>query len=217
MMRRRSLPLLMTTLLALTAALAQEPPGPPPPQPPPGGGTEATERRGGQIGEAVRKPDDPRIPLPGDLGPGTDPRLFVESFIVSLADRTPKRVYETYLNDEFRGRFSEQQFIDSVLDLRRAAGPLQRLAVRYLREENGRYEGRDGGHADYVLVFERDPRVDIRVEFRRDGDGLWRVLDYSLQSPLLDRLAQARAEAARGTAPPSEAAEGRPPSSPPEP
>jgi hypothetical protein len=66
----------------------------------------------------------------------------------------------------------------------------------YLREDNAIYDGADGGFADYLLIFERDPQVRAHVEFRRAGDGFWKVSGYTVASAQADRLQRAE-EASR--------------------
>ena len=56
----------------------------------------------------------------------------------------------------------------------------------------------DRGQANYVLVFDRDGRVDAHVEFVRADDGLWKVTTYALDSPQLERFYQAHTAASAG-------------------
>lgn len=150
----------------------------------------------GRRSTAAVTPDDPIIPAPGELTAGTDSRRFTESFLVALFGDDLGMVYDTYMHALFTGKVSGDAFLADVEKVRGTVGPLERLAVMYLREENAAYDGADGGFADYLLVFQRDPQVKAHVEFRRAGDGLWKVSGYSVGSAQADRLQRAE-EASR--------------------
>lgn len=148
--------------------------------------------------KASRAFDDPMIPSPEELGPDTPARAFVESFLVALAGRQQGEVYDLYLDKRFQVQVSRESFVRHMDELTKVLGQLDRLAVVYFRQDNEDGPLPDRGRADYVLVFERDPRVDAHVEFERGGDRLWRVTNYSLNSPLLERLYRARSAAGAG-------------------
>jgi hypothetical protein len=59
----------------------------------------------------------------------------------------------------------------------------------------------DGGWTNNLLVFERDPGVSARVDFRRVEDGHWKIFNYAFSSQQLERALAAKAaamEAAKG-------------------
>jgi hypothetical protein len=201
--------LLATLATGLAAAQDASPPSAP--------ARGAERHKGGQIDAAFKLPDDPRIPAPADLTPATDSRLFVESFVVGLMGRTPGVVYGTYLDEAYRGQFTEDAFTRATLEARQVLGGLQRMVVLHLREEGEAPRQPAGGYAEYILVFEKDPRVEMRVDFHRDSARSWRVSDYTLRSPLLERLAQARAAAARTADPAPKDAPQTKPAAPPVP
>jgi hypothetical protein len=145
---------------------------------------------------AAVAPDDPTIPAPGELSPGTDSRRFAESFLVALFGNDLALVYDTYLHNLFTDKVSRDAFTADAMKVRETLGPLERIAVLYLREDNAIYDGADGGFADYLMVFQRDPQVKAHVEFRRGGDGLWKVTGYRVGSAQADRLQRAE-EASR--------------------
>ncbi len=166
------------------------------------GRTEAGRTAGVPV-KSVKTADDPSIPRAGQLTPDTDSRLFVESFLRALFTDDVAAVYDTYTHSQFQAEVTRATFKTEVKRMRQALGKLDRLALRYLRDEVARYDGADGGWATYVMVTERDPRVNVRVDFRRSGDGFWRVYGYALESAQMERLARARqaAEAAGGDEP----------------
>lgn len=190
--------------LALSGPVAQEPPAP--------GGDTGSQR--GALDPASKSADDADIPVPGALSPATPARAFVESFLVALAQRTPGVVHATYLSPGLRETMPIEAFLADVRDLRAAAGPLARLSVTYLRQRNAAAEGEiDGGWATYLAQFERDPRVAFRVDFERGAEGLWQVTSFTVDSPQVQRLRQARTQAAPEAAGPPTAKE--PPAPPP--
>jgi len=105
-------------------------------------------------------------------------------------------VYDTYMHTLFTDKVTRDAFVADAGKVRRTVGSLERLAVMYLREDNAIYDGADGGFADYLLIFQRDPQVRAHVEFRRAGDGLWRVSGYTVGSAQAERLERAE-EASR--------------------
>ncbi|MFQ5766416.1 MAG: hypothetical protein ACE5ID_00300 [Acidobacteriota bacterium] len=150
-------------------------------------------------------PDDPGIPTPDHLSPETDSRDFVESFIVSLDHGEVGGIYRRYFNRRFGRQYTLKTFSDFITQFRKAVGSLEKISILHLREDNRRYEGADGGFADFLLQFAHDPAVNLHVEFRRDTDRLWKVQSYFLSSKRLDRFlkAQARRPAAEKTDEPS--------------
>ncbi|MFQ5719016.1 MAG: hypothetical protein ACE5IK_05670 [Acidobacteriota bacterium] len=138
--------------------------------------------------EVVRTPADARIPAPADLDETTMPREFVESFLVALAAHDPGLVYDTYLDVTFRRQVPRESFVKRMGQLTDVVGDLQKLAVMYLRQDNGAGPTPDHGRAKYILIFDHDPKVEVKVEFLRANDGAWRITDYSLDSPALARL-----------------------------
>jgi hypothetical protein len=145
-------------------------------------------REAGVKVKGVKLVDDPSIPGADALGTDTDSRLFVESFLRGLFLTDTGTLYDAYLHNQLRDALGRSDFLAQVKQMRQALGKLDRLAVRYLRDENDRYDGADGGWANYVLVTERDPNVNVRVDYRRGGDGLWRVFNYTVQSAQLERV-----------------------------
>ena len=144
---------------------------------------------------STREPGDAAIPGPGDLTPETQPRAFVESFLVALVQEEQDLVYDAYLDASFRQQVQREAFTRVMGELTSVLGPLENLSVRYLRQDNANGPLPDRGYADYVLAFERDPNVDMHVEFERVADRHWKVTDYSLASAQLLRFQQARAAA----------------------
>jgi len=137
-------------------------------------------------------PGDPELLSPDMLGPDVDSRLFVDSFLVSLFTMDPGEVYDAYLHPEMKETLGREVFQQQVGELKDVVGPLTRAVLTYLRQENKKYDGMDGGWTEHILIFERDPRVHASVEFRRLVDGRWKVSHSEFQSTQLDRLRQAR-------------------------
>jgi hypothetical protein len=146
---------------------------------------------------AALTPDDPIIPAPGELSRETDSRRFVESFLVALFQEDLGLVYDTYLHSLYTDVVTKEAFAADVGKVRGLLGPLDRLAVMYLREDNAVYAGADGGYAEFLMLFQRDPQVTVHVEFRRAGDGMWSVSRYMIKSVLAENLRRAE-ETARG-------------------
>ena len=154
-------------------------------------------------GKASVMPGDPELLTFEMLTPDVDSRLFVDSFLVSLFTMDPGEVYDAYLHPDMTAALSREAFQQQVAELKDVVGPLTRVDLTYLRQEDKGHDGMDGGWTEHVLVFERDPRVQARVEFKRVGDGRWRVTHSGIRSAQLDRLQEARAaagQAAEGTA-----------------
>ena len=141
-------------------------------------------------------PGDPRLLTPEMLTPEVQPRLFVDSFLVSLFTMDSGVVYDAYLHPDLQAILSREAFHEQVATLEAVVGPLTRATVTYLRQVNKKYDGMDGGWTEHLLTFERDPRVHSRVEFRRVTGGHWKVLSSRIDSAQLDRLQRER-EAAR--------------------
>jgi hypothetical protein len=158
-----------------------------------------TGSRGGRRVAASLTPDDPVIPAPDELSIDTDSRLFVDSFLVALFREDLEKVYDTYLHSMFTEIATKEAFVEDVAVVRQVVGSLERLVVTYLREDRARYDGADGGWSNHHLIFERDPQVKAHVEFRRAGNGLWKVVGYSIQSAQADRLHRAREASRRAT------------------
>ena len=146
--------------------------------------------RGARV-PGARSPDDTAIPAPAHLQTTTTPRAFVESFLVAVGTGDAQVVHETYLHERFKQQFPQAPFVRRMGELIGAVGELEFLAIQHLRQKNGVGSVPDQGQADYVLVFDRDRRVEAHVEFVRGADGLWKVTTYSLDSPQLQRLYQA--------------------------
>jgi len=141
-------------------------------------------------------PGDPGLLTPDMLTRTVDSRLFVDSFLVSLFTQDTGAVYDSYLHPDMTASLSREAFQQQVSELKDAVGPLTRIVLTYLREDNKKYDGADGGWSDHVLVCERDPMVGARVEFKRAADGNWKVIHSEIASGQRDRLQEAR-EAAR--------------------
>lgn len=159
----------------------------------------------GARGKAFVVPGDPAILTPEMLTPDVDSRLFVESFLISLFTMESGVVYDAYLHSDMKDSLTREAFHQQVFALKDVVGPLTRVVLTYLRQENQQYDGADGGWTEHVLVFQRDPNVHARVEFKRVADGHWKVIHSGIRSPRLDRLQQAREaarQAAEDTAPP---------------
>jgi hypothetical protein len=173
-------------------------------------GQTGSQRTQGRRTTAAITPDDPIIPGPDELSVETDSRLFVESFLVALFQEDLGLVYDTYLHSLFTDRVTRDAFVADAGKVRRTVGPLEKIAVLYLREDNAAYDGADGGFADHLLVFQRDPQVRSHVEFRRSGSGLWKVSGYRVGSAQADRLQRAEEASRRALeeAPPEEAGGG---------
>ena len=156
---------------------------------------QAETARRSMPGKAFVTPGDPRLLTPEMLTPDVSSQLFVDSFLVSLFTMDPGVVYDAYLHPELMATLRREDFVKHVVELKDLVGPLQRVGLTYLREENRKYEGMDGGWTDHKLAFEGDPRVTARVEFKRVADGNWKVFHSTVRSPQLDRLQQAREDA----------------------
>jgi hypothetical protein len=195
---RRDLPGAGLLILALATGLAAADPAP-------AQAPDPSERQvQGRKVDAWIEPGDPRLPKPEELSPETDSRRFVESFLAGMLDQDLDVLFDAYLHSELKENLGREAFKEQVNGLREAVGGLQRLTVVYFREENARYDGADGGWANHVMVTERDPQVNVRVDFRRGGDGLWQVYAYSVRSAQMDRVQAAREAAEKAARPEDE-------------
>ncbi|MFQ5671122.1 MAG: DUF4019 domain-containing protein [Acidobacteriota bacterium] len=150
---------------------------------------------------AVHSVDDPGIPSPDEFSPSTDSRLFAESFFKALSEGSLEAVYQDYFQDSFKSKVPPEVFNEKISRMRQALGPLRKLRLVRLKQINKAFGGRDGGFVAFVLVYDHDPRVKGRVDFRRDDHGMWRIANYGLISTQMERQQRAR-EAARKAQPP---------------
>jgi hypothetical protein len=155
---------------------------------------------GGRIKTYVDVGDDSLL-TPEQMTPETDSRRVVDSFLVGAFTGDLDTVYDAYLHPEVQADVTREDFTAQIMQMRQAAGSLSRVILTYLRETPRTYEGMDGGWTENLLVFERDPRVGARVDFRRVEDGHWKIFNYAFSSQQLERALAAKAaamEAAKG-------------------
>jgi len=139
--------------------------------------------------------DDPSLLTAEQLSPDSDSRRVVDSFLVSAFTGDLGMVYDTYLHPMVQRKVTREAFAEQLIQIRQAVGGLSKVFLTYLRETNGTYAGMDGGWTENMLVFERDPRVGARIDFRRVENGLWKITDYAFTSQQLERVLRTRAAA----------------------
>ncbi len=181
------------------------------------GQRQAPPSRPASLAKAFVTPGDPELLTPEMLTGDVDSRLFVDSFLVSLFTMDTGKVYDAYLHPEMIVALDRESLEQQVAELKDAVGPLARVVLSYLREENRAFDGMDGGWTENTLIFAGDPKVYARVDFRRVADGRWKVIEFEIKSPELARLQQAQAaarKAAEGAAKASPEGGGDEPQSP---
>ena len=139
--------------------------------------------------------DDPSLLTVEQMSPESDSRRVVDSFLVAAFTGDLDMVYDAYLHPEVQDEVTREEFAASIMQLRQAAGRLSKVILTYLRETPRTYDGMDGGWTENLLVFERDPRVEARVDFRRVEGGLWKIYNYAFASKQLERALAAKAAA----------------------
>lgn len=159
---------------------------------------------------------DPSLLALDGMTPASDSREVVDAFLVSAFTLDGDDVYDAFIHPSLASQVSREEFKDQIGQLSRANGKLSRVYLTYLRETPRMYNGVDGGWTENILVFERDPRVSARVDFRRTSEGEWRVVNYTFTSAQLDRVLRNK-EAAERTAEEQEQAGEAAPAEPPTP
>lgn len=153
--------------------------------------------QGGRSGgvDTIVDVDDPSLLTVEQMSPESDSKRVVDSFLVAAFTGDLDMVYDAYLHPEVQSEVSREEFAGKIMQLRQAVGSLDKVILTYLRETPRTYNGMDGGWTENMLVFERDPRVEARVDFRRVENGLWKIFNYAFLSKQLERAMAAKAAA----------------------